>query len=431
MRRLPLLLLVAAVLGACTSGAGDDTAPTPGTTAPSATATPVALDAPDDVRAVGVTSAAGVTGAGVVDLSREPTRVEVGEAAWVLGVPTDDGDPAWVTVSPDGASRLVRVGADGPEVRAWPDWDPVRPPVLEAVEGDWRWAATEGAGPVAPVVVTDDGTWVAVDGDGDLRVRGPDGSVQDVPGPFLPDARAVPLSDGRLAVLADPTDAYGHGVLGDAVEATSVAIVDPRSGEVDERAGVQGRVIEGTAPLVGDVDGDGAEDLVVTTSADADGARIDVWPLDGGPRVHGPPIGRGGRWRHQVAVVPHAYEDGPPAVVEVVTPHLDRFAQWLVRAGDELVVQGGGVGGVASHGIGSRNLQQAALVDTQGDGVRDLVGPSAEDRGLMVVDHERDSVGTHVVLPDRVVASNVALVGEGETLAMAVVTTDGILHVWG
>lgn len=430
MVRPPFGVAVAAllVLPACT-GWGPS-APTEPPDASSVTMT--TLEAPEPDAVAEVTTPAGVTAPGVVALDAAPVEVEVGEAVWVLGLPTADGPPAWVVVAPDGRSRLVTVEDGAATTRPWPGWDPVRPPVAHVVDGSWRWVDTDGAGEVAPVTRTPDGWWAAVDATGGLRLVEEGADPVVVPGPFLPDARPVPLPDGRLAVLADPTGAYGHGVLGDALEAGSVAIVDPAAGEVVERRRAEGRVIEGTAPLLGDLDGDGDGELVVTTSADADGARVEAWPLDDDPRLVGPAVGRSGRWRHQVAVVPAAHDGGPPAVVEVVTPHLDRIVQWLVARDGELAVDRDlRLPGLASHVLGSRNLQQAAAVDVDGDGVREPVGPDGDGDGLLVADRGPDSIAPFRASLGAPVTSNVALAGEGSALAMAVATADGILHVWG
>lgn len=244
----------------------------------------------------------------------------------------------------------------------------------------------------------------------------------------LPDGVVVPFGDvdERFVVLAEPTQEYGHAVLGDDVEAGAVVVVD-RSGEEQVRLRpVSGRVIEQRLALVTELDGE--EAVVVTTSSPEDGARVEVWSLESERRAIGPAIGVGGRWRHVVGV--SGLPDGGIEIAEVITPHLDKVASFLRVDGDRLVQVDAVRDSIASHQIGSRVLDRAALVDVDGDGRRDLVGPAADDDGIAWVVAGGD-VPEHAMAGQRVV-TNLALASRPDgTVVLAYATSEGTLVILG
>lgn len=320
----------------------------------------------------------------VVDLGVEPVRVVTRVVAGGLLVDVEDVD---------GRVTALLVGSDD---------------TVAAVPAGTR--AAPG----------DDDTTPRVTADGDLRLAS--GDVVD--GPFLPDADAVVLDDGRVVVLADPTEEYGHAVLGDGVEAGSVAVVDSTTGEVTSLRPERGRVVEQRRVHATALDGVPA--FVVTTSGPDDGARVELWTADGERRLLGPAIGTGNRWRHVVGVSTTA--DGTVEVVEVVTPHLARIASLLQVDGDRLVQVAAVPDAVASHAIGSRELAQAAVVDVDGDGRRDLVGPAADGDGIAWVVAGEDTPNQSDA--GLVVATNMAVVALPDgRVAMAYGSTDGRLVV--
>lgn len=425
------LVLHACVVGA-PGGAASDPADFPEpSTVPSAPATVV--QAPSDERAATVWHSPGATVSGTVSLDVTPTAVDLGApAAWLVVAPTADGATLWVAVHDDGSVSAVTVDAQGAVrdadvgVRSAPT---SRPPALHAPDGTWRLVeAPADTAEFAGVLPLGDGRIVTVTSGGDLLVAAEDADFPERhPGPYLPDARPVRVDERRVALLFGPTDRYGHGVLGDAVEATQVRIVDVTAGTVTDTVVPEGRVIEGVRPLVGDLTGDGATDLVVTTSAEADGARLEAWLLAGRGRRIGPAIGAAGRWRHQIAIAP-TDPAGGSEVVEVVTPHLDRIATFW-HAGDQLLEATGDVpDALVSHDLGSRSMEDAAVVDVDGDGVRELVGPGTEG-GLAIVRRGEDTTVASIDAPTP--DSNLAITGlPGDRAALGYVTADGLLVVW-
>lgn len=376
MRRRRLLTLVAALAGCGarpvagpTDGRGTTT---PGTPAGGAGALPSGAAfgythlRPDGNRVVPGTG--GLPDARPVDVPL-PGRPE-----WVVAAP--DGDATvWGVRLADGRDRIYRLTGRSVARVAASRAPGAGPPLLSVADGRPRLHG--GARPTHPVPLPD--------GSGAAAVR-PDGRLALPAGPAaadaLPDARIV--TDGtRLYLLAGPTEAYGHGVLGDRVEATGVAVVDPSSRTVRRLRPPDG-VVEGVAPTVADVDGDGVPEVLVTASDAAVGARLVALRPGGGVAAAGPPVGRGYRWRHRIGVAPFG-PDGGTEVAAVRTPHLGGVAEFYRAEGDRLTLVAERAGGYASHRIGSRNLGMAAAGDLDGDGATELLVPDGEARGLVAL----------------------------------------------
>jgi hypothetical protein len=321
---------------------------------------------------------------------------------WIAGVPVAGGS-LWVAVGEasvtgvrvvDGEATPVDVAAAGVADGAPPALV-ADPPRLLSIPGgsDLSHPTLVPAAPGGPALVgvDADGAVVVADGGGTRRL------AVDA----LPDARVV--TDGRRAVvLSGATDSYGHGVLGDRVEATRVTLVTPGGGseagadgdgdeagadgdEADADADgsgegsdavthrpVSGGVIEGLAPVL--VDGD---PLVTVSDADA-GARLALATADG--LLAGPAVGRGYRWRHQLAVAPFG-PGGEPEFAAVRTPHIGGVAEFYRRADDGLE-RVATRRGYSAHAIGSRNLDAALAGDLDGDGAVELLVPAEDEDAL-------------------------------------------------
>ncbi len=423
-RRVAALVaaLVPAVMvaAACTSDAPDPVTDP----APSMSESVVALTAPDGAVTSGVATSDGVV-LGGAPLGAAPLRIPTGQVIrWVAGAPLADGRVLWVVVSDvDTALGIVVDGDGGAASIDLGHWDAARPPTLVVgADGDWELVDPAGVGASASILVLDDGTPVAVTADGALRL-----GDDELPGPYLPDAHPVAVADGRIAVLAGPTDAYGHGVIGDRLEASAVHVVDVADRAVSAvLAPEDGRVIEGVTVRVGDVDGDRGPDLVVTTSGAGDGARVEAWEVDGDRRWTGEPLGQDGRWRHVVAVTAG---DAGDQVIEVVMPHALHDVAALAADGDRLVEVASGSLAFGSHAIGSRDMEGAAIAPLTT--ARDVVGPSPR-RGMVVArSWDGTTFGDEVVLVDVAPTSNMAAVDAHGIRALAVGLAGGDLAVWG
>jgi len=80
----------------------------------------------------------------------------------------------------------------------------------------------------------------------------------------------------------------------------------------------------------------------------------------------GPAVGRGNRWRHQIAVAPFG-PNGELELAEVLTPHIGGIAGFYRMDGDSLnlVAQ---QDSVTSHSVVSRNFDMGLAGDLDGDG---------------------------------------------------------------
>jgi hypothetical protein len=299
----------------------------------------------------------------------DPVDVALGaRSEWVVGVPHDDGVLLCV-VTGEGTDAVSVDGGEAETVDV--GLGPARGPPLLVGGDDPGLAPALGSPTTHPVPTT--GGWASVALDGVVRLPGGPNADEDA----LPDARLVSAA-GRLYVLAGRTDAYAHGVLGDELEARSVAVLDPAGG-VERTLNVPAGVVEGLAPIVADVDGDGEREVVVTTS-DADrGSRL-VALSASGASLAGPAVGTGFRWRHQLAVAPFG-PDGETELAAVKTPHIGGTAEFYRARGGrlDLVAERRGY---STHAIGSRNLDGAVAGDFDGDGRVELLLPDDPQRSL-------------------------------------------------
>jgi hypothetical protein len=276
-----------------------------------------------------------------------------------------------------------------------------------------------------------DGVQVSVLMNGAVRSsqgEGPSELVLDA----LPDARLVQDEHGIIRILTDSTDEYDHGVLGDSLEARSVSWIEVSS-EFKELRRVEppgGEVIEGIRPLLGDLDGDGRLETIVTLSDYTGGARYAVLSPEGEFIGESSPIGQGYRWRHQIAVAPFGPE-GQLELVGVRTPHIGGVVEYFQLVGDELV-QVAQLTGLTSHKIGSRNLDMAIAGDLDGEGSIELLLPDPSFENLGAV--RRTIAGAEVVwslpLGERLSTNLTGITLLNGEVAVGAGRADGVLRIW-
>ncbi len=419
-----MLALLLLLLTACSASADDVTAENPSTLPPTTVlpgTTPVTRDEParaseDPAVTDGsrfVTGTGGRLAPRVIDVAEEPL-------AWIATTSVN-GEPSVAAITASGTVHPVLgfvAGAGTLPAGA--------PPQLVAVGNRAVLVAPPSdASPLtAPMrLASGDLAWIEA-GSGDLVV----GDRRLAIG-ALPDGTLLADGTDRVLLLTEPTDRYPHGVLGDPFEASGWVIVDVRSMALVSSVRLDSDVIEGMSPMWVDLDGDGRREVIVTQSDADDGARIVVYREDGTLVASGAPVGRGNRWRHQLAVGPL----GPSGEIEIatmLTPHIGGILE-LYRLVDGELVSVARAGTYTSHAIGSRNLDMTIAGDFDGNGRPEVVVLGQErDR---VIGIERRSDGLTVQWERSVegrITTNLAVYQTEAGIALAAGTERGAVFMW-
>ncbi len=202
----------------------------------------------------------------------------------------------------------------------------------------------------------------------------------------LPDGRAG-RGPGTIAAawLTRPTRRYGHGVLGDAVEAGGLLVEGP-AGERFEYFLPEDSVFEDLRPRLADLDGDGRDEVILVRSYLDRGAALAVLGLEQGELrilAETPAIGRPNRWLDPVGAG-DLDGDGRLEVAYVETPHIGGILRiWRLENGAlrELASRHG----FSNHALGSRALGLSAILDLDGDGAQDILLPENGRKSLRLL----------------------------------------------
>jgi len=205
---------------------------------------------------------------------------------------------------------------------------------------------------------------------------------------MLPDGEFT-RGAGRItgAWLSGPTRRYGHGILGDAIEASGIHAL-LRNGDGADFTLDDNSVFEDLRARLVDLDGDGEDELVaIRTYLDA-GAALAVYRFQNGriaPLAESDAIGLSHRWLNPAGVADFD-GDGAIEIAHVETPHIGGILRVhaLVAGRPRLLLKYSAYD-FSNHSIGSRVLDMSAVVDWNGDGVPDLAAPDAGRRRMRVV----------------------------------------------
>ncbi len=238
------------------------------------------------------------------------------------------------------------------------------------------------------VIVRRDGKRLRLSRAGGELTMGPtDNRIVTAPGPdMLPDGE---ITEGkgniRRAWLTGPTDRYAHGILGDSIEASGVA-VETAGGEFLYFDLGRDSVFEDRRARLYDFDGDGDDEVIVVQAFLDSGAALAVLEVTGKSlelAAAVDPIGLSNRWLNPAGAGDFD-GDGRTEVAYVETPHIGGTLKLYEYDGGRLTVDGA-ARGFSNHAIRSREQDQAAIADWNGDGVVDLLVPDAQRRALRIV----------------------------------------------
>lgn len=241
----------------------------------------------------------------------------------------------------------------------------------------------------------------------------------------LPDARPV-LADlegsgdgGHVVVLAGPdSERYTHGVLGDAVEATRIVLLERHSLRVMRELALEApHVFEDIAPRHVALRPGPLREGLLTVQAGPQGGQMLLVDADpSAPRMlriaaHGPALGTAHRWLSPITDGRHW--------LAVHTPHIGGVLHVYAQDGTRLLARKVR-GDVSNHRIGSRLLDMSAWLGQR------LLLPDQSGRRLLVLDAASDwRVVSEHPLPSRVAA----MVSLGASGRVAVLLDDGSVMV--
>lgn len=260
---------------------------------------------------------------------------------------------------------------------------------------------------------------------------------EDVPRPRPAERRPGMLPDGHVtrglrnisaAWLVGPTDRYRHGALGDAIEAEGLA-VEAGDGRRFEMLLSAASVFEDRYPRLADIDGDGEDEILVVRSYLDRGAALAVIKLRAGGLAvvaETPALGQPNRWLNPVGAGDFD-GDGRIEVALVETPHIGGVLK-LYRWQKDRLLLAAEQSGVSNHVIGSRALALAAVLDTNGDGVPDILIPDQSRRRMLVLTYAGGRLAELAAIPHpQPVVTDIAVVdpGGGGGIAAVYALADG------
>jgi hypothetical protein len=360
-----------------------------------------------------------------------------GPPAWIVSGPVEGNGSIWVAVLEDGRVQafMLRGSRLTPLDLSPANLPPGAPTSLIIDRGvpSLVIAPSPQASPAThPVVLTGSHARMAfIENSGDL-VLWEGGETGRLALNALPDARILRDENNRLLLFTAATRRYTHGVLGDDLEAGSLSLVETSPGLslVWQVAFAPDKVAEGIATIWVDLNGDGSREILVTVSDAQSGAQLLLFNDQGIQVAAGPAVGRGFRWRHQLAAAPFL-GPGEWLLADVLTPHIGGSVEFYRWSQDrlEIVAQ---IPGFSTHRLGSRNLDMALAADLDMDGNVELLVPTQDMKALSALRLVNGSllVAWEIELGARIASNLSAVTLEDGRIALGVGLQDARLRIW-
>jgi len=349
-----------------------------------------------------------------------------GKPIWLVSAPFN-GDMVFVAVMDDGKVNAFKISGNSYEpFDIFPSQLPAEmPPALIVTNENAQLFTPPDDALLLTNPILVNGKLVYIASNGDL-VRSDSESQTRLPINALPDSRILVGESNRLILLTQPTNRYDHGIAGDDLEASAIALVEtePELRVVQTITIEEPDVIEGISAIWADIDNDGTRDIIVTLSNNLSGSRIVAYHEDGALLAESAPIGLGHRWRHQIAVAEFGANQ-PPLLVDVRTPHIGGIAEFL-QFNDgkfEVVYE---IRSFGTHTIRTRNLDSALAGDFNNDGIVELLAPDQGHTNLVII--SLDGVIASLTL-DNVLTSNLCAAELNGKLYIGA-GTQGNLRIW-
>ena len=254
------------------------------------------------------------------------------------------------------------------------------------------------------------------------QVKLPDGA--------LPDAQvATGQHDIARAWLAEPTERYDHGILGDKIESGSL-VIETRDGKLQTVRLKGDAVFEDLKPRIAELDGDNHDKVLVVKSYLKQGSALAVIGERKGRYeivAETPPLGAAHRWLDPIGV--GDFTGAHKADIALVRqPHaVGALEIWGWR--DAHLQKLAEMPDAANHVAGSRAIDMAAVADFDSDNIPDIAVPSFDRTQLRIVSFAPKAREiASVALPAKA-ATNLGLLKGVMSPAVALGLADGSLVV--
>jgi len=200
---------------------------------------------------------------------------------------------------------------------------------------------------------------------------------------------------GWRAKFDQPTDRYGHGIMGDVPEWGRMCL----SGPAGQGACVtlpEARVFEDMSPRLTDVDQDGTPDVILIESDQNLGASLVIYFLRDGQmfRVATPPIGQAFRWLAPIGVA-DMDGDGAMELAYIDRPHLAKILR-VWRFENDRLREVASLPNLSNHRIG-QDFISGGLRDC-GQGV-EIITSDSNWQNIMATRLSRGKLTTKPIAP--------------------------------